>query len=251
MPLTAATLAAGEGHAALAAPPGAAAAVELSPLGRAAALLSAFGDPVLELAPPREPDTPALPGAAPPAPPDSAPSLEKALAAALGTRPADAPADQAPAFSLPSGQAAPDEAAAAQQAPVSQSAGALLNALLSAALTGQAALELHRPDRHPLRLELEREPDGHGAFRVSRVRIRHETQDGALEATVLTSGTAHAGERAPVGVDIAASGALSEAAALQLDELRQALDARGLAAAVRTRPAATPPATPLLPMAGG
>ncbi|MCP5716353.1 hypothetical protein NL319_27915, partial [Klebsiella pneumoniae] len=88
---------------------------------------------------------------------DSAPSLEKALAAALGARPADAPADgppaesaATPAFGLPSGQAAPDEAAAAQQAPVSQSAGALLNALLSAALTGQAALGLHRPDRYPL-----------------------------------------------------------------------------------------------------
>ncbi len=255
MPLATVALATGEGHAAHAVPPGAGAAVELSPLGRVAALLGAFGDPVLELAEPQESGTPALPGETHPATPDAAPRLEKALADTLSPHLAGAPAHDAPAeastplaSSLPSAPAVPEEAAAAQPAPTAQSAGALLNALLSAALTGQAALELRRPDQPPLRLELEREPDGHGAFRVSRVRIRHETADGVLEAAVQLGSAAH--ERAPLGVDIAASGALSEAVAQRLDELRDALGARGLSAAVRARPAAAAPSPPLLPMSG-
>lgn len=248
----------GEKAAALAALAGASGAVDLSPLGRGVAALAAFGFPVVEIGPEghEDPNTlelpPSNPGESPaePTPPGSAARhVAQALAGALSLRAAEATEQavqdaQSPATSdtateqamqAPAGDAAARQAGAppSQQ---QQTAGALLNAMLSAALTGQAAMEVRREGRRPTQLELEREADGHGGHRIARIRLRHQREDGVIDVTAeLTLGAAFPGDHAPMSVDVSGSGALGREASAQLNALRESLQARGLAANVRAR----------------
>lgn len=231
--------------------------VELSAMGRTVAALASFGFPVvvvddaasqpLALA---EGAEPVLPGAPQPGvnpaelKPAASHPIAQALAAALSAQqPQVAEAPQPSRERRPVGEATAQPAPRADRAeaprpPAQQAAGSLLNALLCAALTGQTAVEVQRRDRRPLRLELQREPDGQGGFRVTRVRVRHQTDAGFLEAT------AELGlpgcERGPMHVDIACSDALADEVAQQLEGLREALDARGLLPSVRSRRADAP-----------
>jgi hypothetical protein len=99
---------------------------------------------------------------------------------------------------------------------------------------------VRRWDRRPLRLELQREPDGRGGFRVVRARVRHETAQGLLDAVVeLGLSISEDGQAASaMNVDIVCGEGLVREVNEHVDELRQALDARGLSATVRTLPAA-------------
>jgi hypothetical protein len=123
-----------------------------------------------------------------------------------------------------------------QPVPSQAAAGAQLNALLCATLTGQTALELRRADQPPVRMELQREPDGRGGFRIARIRLRHQAEDGFLEATAEVALGAGAGtEAGPLSVDIDCSESWKSAVVGQLATLHEALDARGLAPTVRAR----------------
>lgn len=244
--------------AALAAFAGAAGAVDLSPLGRGVAALAAFGFPVVEIGPEghEDPNTLELPPQTPgepsaeAAPPNAARHIAQALAGALGLRAADAAESSLQETPGAAGEAAADQATAAPQGDAAarqagpqqaqtqqqQTAGALLNAMLSAAITGQTALEMRRQGREPAQLELEREADGHGGHRITRIRIRHQTQDGVIDVTAeLALGAAFPGDHAPMNVDVRGSGELGGQASAQLNVLRESLLARGLDANVRAR----------------
>ncbi|MDZ5456081.1 hypothetical protein SM757_05800 [Azohydromonas lata] len=260
MPVTTAQTASGLGDkaAALTALASAAGAVDLSPLGRGVAALASFGFPVVEIGPEghEDPNTLELPPqattpdqpAAETAPPSAARHIAQALAGALSLKAAEDNAEvlQEEPQQAPSGDGAPAQgargdtatlqSAAPQAQPPQQAAGALLNAMLSAALTGQAAMEVRREGRPPAQMELEREADGHGGHRIARIRLRHQTEDGVIDVTAeLALGAAFPGEHAPMNVDITGSGALGGQAAAQLNELRESLQARGMAANVRAR----------------
>lgn len=200
--------------------------------GRAGAAdaTTASREPALPPAPTPAPALPAPPGAAPPAAgaavPPPAPTPARVARAALelaqavaSTTPSDAPQTAAGSTAL----------AGAPPLAVERYAPALVQALLDAALTGQAALEVQHPDGRRARLQLEREADGRGGWRVARVSVRHEEGDLRLEATAtLVPG-------APLGVDVACSDAAAARVAQALPSLRTALDARGLAAVVRSQ----------------
>ncbi|WP_322464735.1 hypothetical protein [Azohydromonas lata] len=260
VPVTTAQTASGLGDkaAALTALASAAGAVDLSPLGRGVAALASFGFPVVEIGPEghEDPNTLELPPqattpdqpAAETAPPSAARHIAQALAGALSLKAAEDNAEvlQEEPQQAPSGDGAPAQgargdtatlqSAAPQAQPPQQAAGALLNAMLSAALTGQAAMEVRREGRPPAQMELEREADGHGGHRIARIRLRHQTEDGVIDVTAeLALGAAFPGEHAPMNVDITGSGALGGQAAAQLNELRESLQARGMAANVRAR----------------
>lgn len=259
VPVTTAQTASGLGDkaAALVALAGVAGAVDLSPLGRGVAALASFGFPVVEIGPEGHEDpntlelppqtTPDQPGAEA-APPSAARHIAQALAGALSLKAAEDNAEvlqeepqQAPSGDGAPAQGAQGDAATRQSAappaqPPQQAAGALLNAMLSATLTGQAAMEVRRQGRPPAQMELEREADGHGGHRIARIRLRHQTEDGVIDVTAeLALGAAFTGDHAPMTVDVSGSGALADQASAQLNELRESLQARGLAANVRAR----------------
>jgi hypothetical protein len=230
-------------------------AVDLSPLGRTVAALAAFGFPVVDVGPeageaqsqpaaPQEP-LPEEQAAQAGASHGTARHIAQTLAGALSLRAADAAEGWLPPDTEPhaSSEAAPEQAgrtesAARQAAPVQSPAGSLLNAMLSAALTGQTALEVIRRDHRPLRMELQREPDGHGGFRIARIRIRHQTEDGLIDVTAeMALGAAFQGDHAPMNVDVSSSGALAAEVCEQLGSLREALQARGLSSTVRAQAA--------------
>jgi hypothetical protein len=229
-------------------------AVDLSPLGRTVAALAAFGFPVVDVGP--EADEAQSQPAAPqePLPEQAAQAgashgtarhIAQTLAGALSLRAADAAEGWLPPDTEPhaSSEAAPEhagrtESAAYQAAPVHSPAGSLLNAMLSAALTGQTALEVTHRDHRPLRMELQREPDGHGGFRIARIRIRHQTEDGLIDVTAeMALGAAFQGDHAPMNVDVSSSGALAAEVCEQLGSLREAQQARGLSSTVRAQAA--------------
>lgn len=229
----------------LATQPGAASGlVELSALGQSVATLSAFGWPVAVL-PGGGPQDALLPGAQH----QDTEGVIQALVAALTLKQATELEDWAPgqaeqAASHAHAPAREHERAASEpgtpaRSPAQQSAGSLLNAMLCASLTGQTAVEVRRWDRRPLRLELQREPDGRGGFRMVRARVRHETAQGVLDAVVeLGVSISDDGQAASaMNVDIISGEGLVREVQEHVDELRQALDARGLSAKVRAMPA--------------
>jgi hypothetical protein len=227
----------------LAAQPGAASGlVELSALGQSAATLSAFGWPVAAL-PAGGPHDTLLPGAHH----QATEGVIQALVAALTLKQATSAEEWLPdegehaAAHEPTREheSASSGSASHPRSPAQQSAGSLLNAMLCASITGQTALEVRRWDRRPLRLELQREPDGRGGFRVVRARVRHETAQGLLDAVVeLGLSISEDGQAASaMNVDIVCGEGLVREVGEHVDELRQALDARGLCANVRTLPA--------------
>ncbi|WP_028996644.1 hypothetical protein [Azohydromonas australica] len=228
----------------LAVHPGAASGVvELSPLGQSVATLSAFGLPVA-LLPTDGPQDALLPGQQHHQ--QAAQNVIHALAAALSLKQAVAaeqwlgeePESHAPAREHMPRQASVADAGAPARSPAQQSAGSLLNAMLCASLTGQTAIEVRRWDRRPLKLELQREPDGRGGFRVVRARVRHETEQGTLDAVVeLSTSFSEDGETSAMNVNILCGEGLVREVDEHVDELRQALGARGLHAAVRALPA--------------
>ena len=223
--------------------PGAASGVvELSPLGQSVATLSAFGLPVAVLPADGAQDA-LLPGQQHQ---QAAQNVMQALAAALSLKQAVAaeewlveePESHAPAREHAPRQASSADAGAPARSPAQQSAGSLLNAMLCASLTGQTAIEVRRWDRRPLKLELQREPDGRGGFRVVRARVRHETEQGTLDAVVeLSTSFSEEGETSAMNVNIICGEGLVREVGEHVDELRQALGARGLHAAVRALPA--------------
>lgn len=229
----------------LAVHPGAASGVvELSPLGQSVATLSAFGLPVA-LLPADGPQDALLPG--PQQHQQTAQNVIHALAATLSLKQAIA-AEQwlgeepephhAPAHEHTPRQASVSDAGTPVRSPAQQSAGSLLNAMLCASLTGQTAIEVRRWDRRPLKLELQREPDGRGGFRVVRARVRQETEQGTLDAVVeLSTSFSEDGETSAMNVNIICGEGLVREVDEHVDELRQALGARGLHAAVRALPA--------------
>ncbi|NML16630.1 hypothetical protein [Azohydromonas caseinilytica] len=233
--------------------------IDLSPMGRTVAALAAFGPPVVLVRPegggqpPQEGAEPALPGLPRPAaaleskPAASSQHIARTLAESLSLPPAGVSTEGAavPKERRPADEAAMQKAARSDRPegprpPAQQAAGSLLNALLCAALTGQTAVEVRRWDGRPLQLELQREPDGHGGFRITRVRIRHQTDQGFLKVSAETG--LPGCERAPMLVDIASSESLADEVAARLDDLRGALSARGLAPSVRSRQADAPSA---------
>jgi hypothetical protein len=230
----------------LAAQPGAASGlVELSALGQSVATLSAFGWPVAVL-PSGAAQNALLPGAHPPTTETVIQALVAALTLKQATRAEEWVPDEgehaAAHERTPERRAASGEAGMPTRSQAQQSAGSLLNAMLCASLTGQTAIEVRRWDRRPLQLELQREPDGRGGFRVVRARVRHETEQGLLDAVVELglSLSAEGQAAAAMSVDILCGEGLVREVSEHVDELRQALHARGLSASVRTLPA--PPA---------
>jgi hypothetical protein len=230
----------------LAVHPGAASGVvELSPLGQSVATLSAFGLPVAVL-PADGPQDALLPGQQQHQ--QATQNVMQALVAALSLKQAVAAEEwlgeesesHTPGHENTRRQASAADAGAPARSPAQQSAGSLLNAMLCASLTGQTAIEVRRWDRRPLKLELQREPDGRGGFRVVRARVRHETEQGTLDAVVeLSTSFTEESEASAMNVNIICGEGLVREVGEHVDELRQALGARGLHAAVRALPAPT------------